>query len=388
MKKIYYLIAFVIAAAAFSACKPLSKTYDTLGDVPGPAAPSFPVTLVTADYKILNKGAAANVASYFKSTDTAKIQIPAILASKYPTLAEKSSIAVTYSVAPVAVKLVDSLNADDAYTLTTTPANDYTLLPGNTFTDFSTAQAITWLPYKFGAVTENTLKVLTYQYFESGKTSNAGVLQTDAYLFMGGIWQKIYRVSNAQYASVGNGVNNWFIAADAANIVPYINSFLKADATIAISAKVGQVIYVNYRYLTTYQRIVALTFDGTNWTTNSNPVTLQFVKTNGVWVADNTITYKLIAADYTFINSTSVNIATARANVASFGDFNISMPLSATTGWSDADINTVIGLILSHDFPAAVVNQKFVISYLAYNGATITVVKTFVYNGTSFIYTP
>jgi hypothetical protein len=388
MKKIYYLFAFVAVIAAFSSCKPLDKTYDTLGDVPGPAAPSLSVTLTATDYKILNKGAAAYTSLYFKSQDTAKVQIPTILASKYPTLAEKSSVAVTYNATPVTIKLADSLNATTAITLQTTPTSDYVFpayngAAANTFNDFSATAVINYLKYKYQTpLPDNSLRVLTYLFFESGGTASAGNLVTDAFLYTGAAngWQKIYRINNAQYTSVNRGTNFWFLASDAASLPSYFNTFLKADATVMLTAKAGDVIYVNYRYLTTYQRVLPLTFDGTNWTTTPNPVTLQFIKSKSAWVADNTVTYKLTTADYALIKTmpTTVNIQGALDNVAQFGDFNITIPVSPTTGWTDAQVNAALVLILAHDFPAAVANQKFVITYVAYNGATINVTKTFI----------
>jgi hypothetical protein len=107
-------------------------------------------------------------------------------------------------------------------------------------------------------------------------------------------------------------------------------------------------------------------------------------------LADNTVTYKLTTADYALIKTmpTTVNIQGALDNVAQFGDFNITIPVSPTTGWTDAQVNAALVLILAHDFPAAVANQKFVITYVAYNGATINVTKTFIYSGTAFVVTP
>ena len=156
-----------------------------------------------------------------------------------------------------------------------------------------------------------------------------------------------------------------------------------------LNAKVGDVKYINYRYLVTYNKVMALTFNGTDWVP-SVPITLNFVKTNGVWVADNTVTYKLTAADYTQIKTmpTTVNIQSALDNVAQFGDFNVTVPVSTTTGWTDAQVNAAIVLILAKDFPTAVANQKFVITYVAYNGQTFSVTKTFTYDGTTFVYTP
>jgi hypothetical protein len=397
MKKIHYLLALLSVVTVFSACNPLDKTYKQLGDLPAPTAPatSFSVTLAAADYALVPKGSAAIKALYFASTDSAKVQIPFILASKYPTYGEKSSVKVTYAITPTTIKLADSLNADVAITLNTTPTNDY-VYPAyngnaaNTFSDLSATAVINWLLYHYQTPVPNQLAVLTYLYFESGKTASAGTLTTDAFLYVNGPWIKIYRISNAQYALTNNGLNNWYVAADVPNLPAYFNTLLKADPTVMLTAKVGDVKYVNYRYTTTYQRVLPLTFNGTDWVTTPTMVSLTFAKTNGVWVADNTVNYKLVAADYTQIKTmpTTVNIQTALDNVAQFGDFNITVPVSATTGWTDAQVNAAIILILAHDFPTAVANQKFVITYLAYNGSTITVVKTFVYNGTTFAVAP
>jgi len=405
MKKIHYLFAFTVAVAAFSACKPLSKTYDTLGDIPAPAAPSTAITLVAADYKLVPKGSAAIAAGYFKSSDTAKIQVPFILASKFPTLAEKSSVAVTYNVVAPTVKLPDSTLATTAITLNVTPTSDYrwtaftyngTAVAANTFDDLSATAVINWLRFKNQTPpAENSIRVLTYLYFESNVTASSGTLTTDAFMYTAANdWQKIYRVNNTQYTSVNKGVNFAFVAADAANLPTYFNTFLKGDGIVMATAKAGDVINVNYKYQTSatvsFQRVLPMRFDGTNWSTNPYAVTLNFVKTGGVWVADNTVNYKLLTADYqSIVNMTTINIATARANVASFGDFNITTPLSPTTGWSDADINSVLVTVLTTKFGStAVANQKFNVTYVAFNGSTFNVTKLFVYNGSTFVYTP
>jgi len=398
MKRIYYLLAFVAVASVFSACNPLDNTYKQLGALPTPQAPatSVTITLAAADYALLPTADYAKTSLSYKSKADAAVSIPAILASKYPTYGEKSSALVTYALSsPVAVKLADSLNADVAFTLSVGPPSDYTYpaigtRAGNTFNDLSATAVINWLYAKFPNPQPNELHVLTYLYFESGKTASSGTTQTDSFLYLNGVWTKIYRISNAQYASTGNGVNNWYVANDQVNLPSYFNTFLKADATVMLSAKFGDVMYINYRYLTTYQRVMELTFDGTNWVNTTTPLSLNFVKTNGVWVADNTVTYKLTSADYTLIKTMplTVNIQTALDNVASFGDYNVTVPVSPTTGWTDAQVNASLVLILAHDFPTAVANQKFVITYVAYNGATFNVTKTFVFDGTNFVYTP
>jgi len=398
MKKLYYLLAILAVGAAFSACSPLSKMNDQLNALPSntqitanPVIPpiTFSVTLAAADYGLLPSADYAKTKFYYKTTDDAKVSIPAILAAKYPTYPDKSSASVTYAFGPVSIAVADTLNADVNYTLT---AADYTLLPGNKFTDFSTAQILSWLPYKYPTPAANQLAVLTYTYFESGKTPSAGVPATDAFLYLNGVWTKIYRISNAQYASVGNGTNNWFIAADAGNLVSYFNTFLKSDAAVMATAKFGTVIYVNYRYLTTYQRVLPLTFDGTNWVTTPTPLTLTFLKTNGVWVADNTVYYTLVQADYTYMGTQSpstIGSTAARANIASFPDFNTSATTDATY-WSDADITSIIADFAKHKYgTTAVLNQKFTITYAVYNFGVVTnKTKTYQYDGTNFNLVP
>jgi len=391
MKKIYYLLAFIAVATAFSACNPLDKTYKQIGDLPTPQAPAASVTisLSAADYALLPKGHGAKTALYFKSIDTAKVDVPLILASKYPTYGEKSSAFVTYAITPTTLKLADSLNATTAITLNTTPTNDY-LFPAyngaaaNTFSDLSATAVINWLNYKYQTpLPDNSIRVLTYLYFESGKTASSGTLTTDAFLFQSGVWNKIYRVSTAQYTTTGNGLNSWFVANDAPNIPTYLNNFLKTDPAVMATAKYGDVKYVNYRYLTTYQRVLPLTFDGTNWVTTPISFLLSFVKTNGVWVADNTVTYSLTVAEMKSIGTNQPDVATpaATGNLASFGDYNIQ---GGATTWTDDQINTSISVFLKSKYPVAVANQKFVITYIAYTGVNVNVTKTFVYDGTTF----
>jgi len=406
MKKIHYLFAFIVAVAAFSACKPLSKTYDTLGDVPAPAAPSTSITLAAADYKLVPKGSAAIAAGYFKNSDTAKIQVPFILASKFPTLAEKSAVAVTYNVSAPTIKLPDSTLATTTIALQVGPPSDYRwttsfvyngiTIAANNFDDLSATAAINWLRFKNQTPpAENSLRVLTYLYFESNVTASSGTLTTDAFMYTAANdWQKIYRVNTTQYASVGKGLNSAFVAADAANLPTYFNTFLKDDGVVMATAKAGDVVYVNYKYQTSatvsFQRVLPMRYDGTNWSTQPYAVTLNFVKANGVWIADNTVNYKLLTADYqSIVNMTTINIASARTNVASFGDFNITTPLSPTTGWSDADINSVLVNVLTTKFGStAVAKQKFNVTYIAFNGSTFAVTKLFVYDGSNFVYTP
>lgn len=389
MKRILRNLMLLTAiAAVFSACHPENKLYDAIGPVPTPngTPQTFTLTLAAADYGILDTSNYANKTLSFKTSADAASSIPVILTKKYPNYADKSSVLVTYAVPPVTVAVADSVFKDIAYTLV--DPTDYLLLPGNKFSDFSASQVLAWLPYKYPAPVANQLAVLTFIYYESGATATV----TQSFLYLNSAWKKIYTISATQYASIGKGgTSNDFAAADAANLVAYFNTFLKADAAVAATAKAGDMQYISFKYYggsaaKTYQRVMPLTFDGTNWGTASLPQSLTFARTVGVWVADNTVNYTLAAADYTYIGTTTAGTAAARANVAQYGDFNLNA--TAPTGWTDADLQAAIIAVLAHKYPTAVANQKFVITYAAYNGSTISVTKTYIYNGTTFVLQP
>jgi len=380
MKKIYYLLALI--ALAFTSCQ--KQPIIPVGvNTPGSAyTKQLTITLASTDYKSLPNKVYPTTTLNFATLADAKTYIPTILNTKYPQLDNGSTAAVTFSLAAPTVTLADSTNANTAYTLT--PA-DYLLLPKNTFTDFSTAQILSWLPYKYPTPVNNQLAVLTYTYFESGATSNSGIPATDAFLYTNGVWTKIYRVSAAQYLSVGRGVNNWFIATDVPVLATYLNTFLKADPLVMTTAHVGDIKYVNYRYLTTYQKVMLLTFDGTNWVNTPTTATLAFGKSGGTWAPDNTVFYTMVQADFTIISTSTAGSALARANIASFADFNTSATTDATY-WSDADIQAGIAFLLKSKYgTTAVVNQKFTITYAVYNFGVITNrTKTYQYDGTNF----
>lgn len=445
MKKIYYLLTFVVAAVAFTACKPLSKTYDTLGDVPGPVIPvvtpptSVAYTLTGADYASLPASNPAALQQFFHGTTDAFASIPAILAKKYPSVGDKSSVNVTYATSPIvpSITLADKTNANVSITLQTgnTPS-DYKFSPNFTynpavgasftvsavtFEDLSAAQALSWLRNRYKTLVtpanpptlavyqpattlaNNTLVVLTYLYFESNVTASSGTLTTDAFLYTtANDWQKIYRVSNAQYASVNRGTNNLFVAADAPNIPSYINTFLKSDAAIMLTAKVGDVQYVNYKQGTSAlytQEVIALAYDGVNWVTTNTTATNLFTYSGGVWTGqlDNTVSYALTSANYTAISQISNNgSAAARANLAAHPSFAIAAGSTAPTvnddgvRWKDAEIAIGIKSILATQFTSPVTNQKFIISYVAFGGypSGTSLNALFIYDGTNFVYQP
>jgi len=361
MKNLYYLLAFITVMSV--GCKPLSNVYNDLDSAPAPK--TLTLALTTA----------------YRSNDDAKTNIPTILNTKYGDYPNGSTATVSFAL-PTSVPLVaDSLYAHVAYTLVTA---DYTF-PGNTFADLSDAGIINYLNYKYPTPAANQLAVLTYVWFLSGASASSGTTVTDSFLFINGLWTKIYTVSPVQYTSVNRGVNFNFIAADLPNLPSYFNAFLQNDPAVMATAKIGDIKYISYKYLTTNQKVLPLMYNGTNWVDRSS---LNFLKLNGTWVPDPTVFVNIPAtannADYTYLNTiTTISNSVARGNLAQFGDFNVQT--GSQYFWSDADIAAGLAAILLHKISSPIIGIPYKVTYYIYTGSTSAATKIFIYNGTAFV---
>src|SRR5262249_49846414 len=154
MKKIYYLL--VLAAFAFTAC----QKEPALHSVMPSEVKDLTITLQATDYQLLPTSDYPHSTLTIDDDADAQQYIPIILNSEYSNLDNNSTAAVTYAKSALYFKPnSDSLYSDVAYTLTNA---DYTLLPGNTYTDFSVTQLKSWIPYKYTAPTNNQLILLTW----------------------------------------------------------------------------------------------------------------------------------------------------------------------------------------------------------------------------------
>lgn len=374
MKKILNVFAIAAAAVVITSCNPLDKTYKTIDDNPIPAgASSYTYTVAAADFKLLPSTSSAYVNGVFSTSVDANTYVPTILAAKYPLAGNGSKATVTYNIATATpqIKLTDSLFKDVAYTLT---ASDYLLLPNNKYADFSDAQVESWLPYagnptnavgtSFGSPVGNTLALLTFNYYATGTTT----VQTFSYLYINSAWKKIYTITPAQYASIGKGgTNNDFSSGDAPNLAAYFNTFLKADPSVMATAKVGDFQYVSYKYYVsaanTFQRVMTLQFDGTNWTTGAvtTTVTSTFSKTNGSWASQKIISYTLNSADIELIANSTAGTSDARTNLESYKDFD--------SAWGVADLDAAMIVVLTADYTAPETGAIYSVTYPKYSGS-------------------
>jgi hypothetical protein len=379
MKKIYNLFTLLGLAVAFTACHPLNKTYKALDGL-GKPVQTLNYTLLPADYAILPSTVAASKALGFSSAADANANIPTILNYKFFDYSDGSNANITYTSVALKVTLADSVFKDVSYTLTNA---DYLLLPGNKFTDFSVAQVLSWLPYKYPTPVANQLAVITFTYYNPPATNAPG---TFSFLYLNGAWQQIYQITPAQYTSVGRGGYNQFTSADDASLNAYLSTILKADLSLTATAKIGDAKYVSFNYYNaakaTDQRVIPFVYNGTSWVTTALTVnTLTFVKSSGNWTQDPTVYYTLTSKDDALVgNSTIGGTAEAanRTNLAKYGDWE--------TSWTTADLDAALILVLTTDFPTPKVNINYKVTYLLYTGgADVPTVATFQYNGTAWV---
>jgi hypothetical protein len=362
MKKIYYLLALL--TMAFVSCQKQPNL------VPATYTKAMTLTLATTDYQLLPSSDYPSYTYSFDNIADANKYIPIILNARDPQLGNGSTAEVTFTIGAPYIKVADSLYKDVAYTVT---AADYTAVTGNNYGDFSAANVLSFLTYKYPSPVNDQLAVISYTLY-SGGADNAVV---NSFLYMNGAWKKIYQVSNAQYASVGEGKYDEFEAADLSNLNGYFNFFLKNDITIADTAKVNDVEYISYNYYATsdYQKVTGLTFDGVNWGAISTTASRAYVKSGGTWIADPTVYYTLTTADTKLIAASTIGTSAERTNLGSYGDFS---------GWAAADLNSAIILVLTTDFPTPKVNVNYKVTYLNYVGTDVPTVLTFQYNGTAW----
>jgi hypothetical protein len=371
MKKIYYLLVFI--AFAFTAC----QKEPALHSVMPSEVQTLTLTLQQSDYQLLPSTAYPSKTFTIDNDNDAEQYIPVILNSKYANLSNGSTAVVTYTKSALYFKpAADSLFADVAYTLTTA---DYSLLPGNTFTDFSIAQALKWLPYKYPTPVANQLVLLTFTPFPATLTPPY------SFMYLNGAWKQIYTITPAEYTAVGLGKFDQFTSSNDAKLPSMLSALVKTDITIQDTVKAGDIEYISFDYFASnskaYQRVIPLQYDGNNYVApKTSTGALNFVKKGGTWAFVQplpVVAYTLLPADITLIANSTISSSSNRSNLASYKDFS---------GWSAADLNAAMILVLTADFKTPQQNTNYQVTYLNYTGgADVPTVLTFQWDGTKWV---
>ncbi len=379
MKKLNYLI--VLSALALAACQKQPGLHSITPQPSTTSVQTITVTLQPSDYALLTSGYPKSTLSFDNATD-AGTYLPQILAAKYPTAADKSTATVTYTQSSLYFKpAADSLYSDVYYQLTNA---DYSLLPGNKYADFSVAQTLAWLPYKYTAPVNNQLALINFTPYPSTLTPPPPY----SFLYFGGKWQTIYTIQPAQYTQAGVGKYDQFTTANSeSSLVSTFNFFLKNDLTIMDTVKKNDIVFVSFDYYansTAYQRVKPLEFDGNNFVAPyTQPATITLTKTAGVWAPAAilpTVTHTLTAADITLIaNSGTATGASASvlSNLGQYGDFE--------SAWTTAELNAAFILVLKADVTAPVTNTNYQVIFKLYTGGSdVNTTYTYQWDGTTW----
>ncbi|HMC00244.1 MAG TPA: choice-of-anchor J domain-containing protein [Flavobacteriaceae bacterium] len=220
----------------------------------------------------------------------------------------------------------------------------------------------------------------------SGEANSKG----EHFVYSGGSWEAVdgvYFLSSADFDSMGEDsgqpgrFDNFGSSTPAEDYLP---TFLSLTAPWAYSLDDDEVIMV-YDYFSSssgaqirgnrYTKI-----DG-EWTPHMSVIStsLQFGHDGSTWVPDNTIRYDLTGADIAFISNAFIDIYPGpAANVLQFGSFD--RRSSSGNYWSEEMLLEAFNALLENGNFVTAEEQKYVLTYIVYTGATgpetMAVIKT------------
>ncbi|OYX25270.1 MAG: hypothetical protein B7Z06_07540 [Flavobacteriales bacterium 32-35-8] len=380
MKKIIYCLAII--AAFFTGCSPLDDIYNDIDAEVTPIVGDVTYELTDEDYDDLEKSF-----GNFDSEDEAKSLIPGLLADKYPVWGEGSSALVTF-------KIYSPKREESSLIVYTVSAQDYAD-QGHTFGNFDSASDIQgFLEWKYPSPADRTLVSLTYKYY-SGSVSTLN----NGFLYINGAWETILGFTGAEYTIMGESFPNFTNEDEAIAKIPI---FLKDKFKYGTTSE-GDIQAIMYKLYTTdvddvdndgsttdsttYSYVKYFIFDGTDWSEYNDvlDITIQFGHDGLTWVPDNTIKYTLTSGDIAFISDTFISTYPGPAdNVGFFGSFD--RRPSSSNYWSDSMLLEAFNELLDNKDPSAEEEQKYVLTYIIYNGSTTNETKSVIKTGGVWVY--
>ncbi len=382
MKKIIYCL--VILGLAITSCNPNEDIYNALDAQEDVIAGDVEYTLTDEDYDELEKSF-----GNFDSEDEAKSLIPGLLSSKFPVWGLGSSANVTFD-------LYAPKREEKSLIRYTVSNQDYDDL-GHTFGNFDRESEIyEFLDWKYPTPEDRTLVSLTYKFF-SGSTNTLN----NGFLYINGAWEFILGFTNAEYNIMGEGFPNFSSEDEAAEKTAiFLKDKLKFDGYNA-----GDIVGTMYKLFTTdvddidgdgsttdrttYSYVKYFIFNGANWSEYFDVIssTIQFGHDGTTWVPDNTIKYTLTGGDVTFISDTFINVSGFEGpadNVGFFGSFD--RRASSGNYWSDAMLLEAFNALLENGNFVTDEGQKYVLTFVIYNGSTTNETKAVIKTGGVWVY--
>ncbi|MBT1686421.1 hypothetical protein [Dawidia soli] len=372
MKNYLNYMAGIASLLVVFACDPYEDIYDEL-DARGE---NYDYTLVDADYNAVAKvdgGADIAKNKNFTSVGQAKEFIPHMLAAKYPKLQKGSKVQVTY-------KLYSPIRVDSIRPYTLTEA-DYNAITEPTLTLQNQSDVFKAATYVWPAVENFDLLNLKYSF--PVKAANGDPAQKDSVskvLRYNDAWLLPYVITRADYRFMGQSFDNFDNRTTAIDRIAILfnQRFLFANkdevrfAAYAFTYTVGGA-------RVTVDEIVMLTYTGTQWAAQQDvmPATLSFEYDGATWIPDNTIAYRLAAADYKAIAANKGLGNSDADNANSFGNFD--RRSSSANYWDDTEITAGLDFLLQSLFPNAAEGQKYAVTFAVYTGSagfeTVVMIK-------------
>lgn len=361
MKKLVYLIILILGVT-FTGCEPMEEIHEEVDarlEQETANAGTVAITLTEEDYEELGVDN-----PYFTSFDEANDVLPDFLAEEYPVL-ERGSIAnVT---AEVAEPFDSSLN-NEVYEVTSEDYDEMGLKYGNFDNQ---ADIFVFLNLRFADAEVGTLVELTYEWY-SGSTQTV----TNNFIKTGeDSWSQVLVLEKEDYQAMEEAYANFDSRKEAMQKLPIYLNRLYPYAAVGDTEDVLFEVHIGGGDTDSFLK--KFTFDGTRWQ-GSFVTTLQFGHNGGEWEPDNTITYTLTPADFTYIGEQLADVYDDPAWSA--GNYNnFDRRKGNRNYWSDEMLLEAVGLVLDRMHPSAEEGQKYVVSFDIYDGSagteSISVIK-------------
>jgi len=380
MKRIIFLLTVV--GAVFLSCDPIEDIFEEIDAQTTPIVGNTVYTLTDEDYDDLGL-----TFGNFSSTDDAKSMIPGLLSDLFPVWGNGSLATVTYD-------LFNRRSDEKSLIRYTVSDDDYDDL-GHTFGNFDRdSEVIEFLEYKYPDPADRLLVSLTYEFYD-GSTNELN----NGFLYLDGEWLFVQGFTDDEYSEMGESFPNFSNEdeADAKIPIAILDKF-KFDGY-----ENGDIVPVMYKLYvtdvddidmdgrtddsTTYSFVKYFIFDGSTWSVYNNVIqeTLQFGHDGNTWVPDNTIKYTFTGADVTFISNAFISIYPGPAdNVGFYGSFD--RRSGSANFWSDEMLLEAFNALLDNIDPSAEEGQKYVLTYVIYNGATTNETMSVIKTGGVWVY--
>ncbi|SFB79381.1 hypothetical protein SAMN04487907_101667 [Zunongwangia mangrovi] len=192
---------------------------------------------------------------------------------------------------------------------------------------------------------------------------------TVMYAYTGSSWNMPLSLSTEDYAEMGQSYPNFDDESEAFyNIGIYLDNLYTYPPN-------GSSAVVSYQFYdgSTNTRYSLFTLQDGEWIGVPRVIetTLQFAKTDGIWVPDNTISYFLTGSDYSTVAEALVDqYPDPVSSMARYSNFDRRNGNAAY--WSDDMIIEAMRIVLNSIDPDAEVGQQYDITYDVYNGSNVT----------------